>query len=125
MTIVKPTTATERELFKDDDEVLANTIDTLERAVAVLDEYGWKQGDFGSTRSGFCALGAIEFAETSMIHHATRMLIDACAPLSIVTFNDAPGRHKHEVQAKLRKAARRARALARAKRLSAKQRVSA
>lgn len=30
-----------------------------DRALAVLDEYGWHQGDLGSNEEGYCAVGAI------------------------------------------------------------------
>ena len=37
-------------------------LEILQRARAALVEHGWRQGTFGTTERGFCALGAVRFA---------------------------------------------------------------
>jgi hypothetical protein len=124
MTIATPRNETEEYVFGYAyDFDLDNSARILDRAALVLDEYGWIKGQTGSPTVGYCALGAIRKArrdlrDTVTVDVYSTSLADAVtADENIVWFNDYVATRKRDVQRKLRRAARRARALARAKRL--------
>jgi hypothetical protein len=123
MTIVKPRNEIEVLVCR---ESSANDLDAaasvLEHAAEILDSVGWIQGQFGGELSGgYCAIGAISTASVNPRSGARRTASNMADAVTegddIIAFNDAEGRRKRDVQRKLRKAARRARALARAMRL--------
>jgi hypothetical protein len=74
-------------------------------AYDVIKKYGWVQGHFGSIAKGFCMLGALTHVYPS---HSKRYSAISCVEdvidLSIVSWNDAPGRTKRQVLAALKKA---------------------
>lgn len=122
-----------------------NTIDLesvdLERAVEILDEFGWVQGLEGNKLMGFCAVGAIRYAKRERLNrssslHRSLVAVDLDA-LNMATetewysmrvpskggytftadglpaYNDTEGRTKEEVQDLLTKGAKRLRDLGR------------
>jgi hypothetical protein len=92
------------------------TSDVLHRAADLLEEWGWKQFDYGSKEEGaFCALGAMDEARVDLLGPYWFKRPEAYAPerifrpeRGIPEWNDTPGRTKAEVVAALREAARRA-----------------
>jgi hypothetical protein len=90
----------------------------IEGGIARINEYGWTQRQYGNETFGMCALGSLPFDADFDQRSLASMLLHTAAPTGdMVDFNDAKGRRKREVISKMRRAARRARALARAKRL--------
>jgi hypothetical protein len=97
--------------------------DVLHRAADLLEEFGWCQHDYGSYRRGaFCAVGAIAHAARDLgdpvpadskrctfigqYEDKYQDIIEADDGL-LHYWNDAPGRTKAEVVARLREAAER------------------
>lgn len=87
--------------------------DVLEHAADLLGEWGWLQCEWGGKHRGaFCMGGAIFEAVNDLVTHdrldlddeAKRYAHDLCDG-SFVKFNNARGRTKAEVVAKLREAA--------------------
>jgi hypothetical protein len=124
MTIATPRNTSEQYVFEfahPDD--LDRTAVVLDRAALVLEEFGWIKGRAGNRISGFCAIGAIQHARRELHNQLggyeySSSMVDAVTDGdNIVHFNDNVATRKRDVQRKLRRAARRARALARAKRL--------
>lgn len=93
--------------------VEVSVADVLTRAADLLEEFGWRQGDYGSKREGtFCMLGAVDAACGDLganFHNdgVCLALYKSFEDASVVKWNDAPGRTKAEVVAKLRDAAAR------------------
>jgi hypothetical protein len=86
--------------------------DLLLRAADLLEEFGWRQMHVGSKRQGaFCALGAINTAtsdhglERGAEWQEARQILERLVGGSVAHWNDADGRTRAEVVAKLREAA--------------------
>lgn len=81
--------------------------EVLHRAADLLEEFGWGQGYYGSKKEGwFCAIGAIDAAADDLGYpNADEATMPMYAWGSVTQFNDAPGRTKAEVVARLREAA--------------------
>lgn len=87
--------------------------DVLTRAADLLEEFGWCQYDLGSKEKGhFCALGAINAAVLDVgakgrdgAMELLRRSANMSPGIGIVRFNNAEGRTRDEVVAKLREAA--------------------
>lgn len=73
----------------------------LEKAKAKLEKYGWVQGKMGSTKCGFCSMGAVRSAtrDPSMETKAITYLAQAigAADYLIVGWNDSAKRKKPQV----------------------------
>lgn len=91
--------------------------DHYDLAASLIEEYGWVQGRFGSKQIGFCLIGAIREAVNGgyrwdenryePIVNATtkRRLSDGRSADGGAIWNDASGRTKEEVIAKLHEVA--------------------
>lgn len=91
------------------------TRDVLHRAADLLEEFGWCQGRNGSRAEGqMCIGGAVreacrdfgfEYGTGSAMHHALKNAARAFFPSGAPVWNDATGRTRAEVVARLREAA--------------------
>lgn len=94
-------------------------IDILRTAKNYIEQYGWIQGESGNKESGFCSLGAADragidiFSEKQgtddlfswvlpwgVMEKAANCLDDEArnrGAISIVRYNDAPGRTKQDI----------------------------
>lgn len=87
----------------------------LEEAAENIKEYGWVQQTMGSTKKGFCAVGAVEHCPQRYTRGAARAyihLVDATKSSVLSAWNDKPERTKRQVLAAFAKAAKLARAKA-------------
>ena len=76
----------------------------LLRAADYVEQYGWHQGDSGSTSQGICVVHAMVMAGGCMDHPGYRRLYQHIGKAPSI-WNDEPGRTKEEVIAKLRSVA--------------------
>jgi len=92
--------------------------DVLERAADLLGEFGWCQGGGWTHLNKFCLLTAIEQGAVDLgyefpggpdDHAAAAALLGSDCYSELPAWNDARGRQKHEVVARLREAVRRER----------------
>ena len=74
------------------------------KAYEVLERYGWRQGEFGETKKGFCLLGALRFAyprRTLRLLFWKRILARigrrGSVLASATSWNDTRGRTKTQV----------------------------
>jgi len=87
----------------------------LASAADALTRFGWVQGMMGTVHTGFCLLGAVDYAYQSRPWHvgcssgtfmAARDALSVLVwPLGAVHWNDAPGRTEEEVICLVRRAA--------------------
>lgn len=86
------------------------TRDVLHRAADLLEEFGWCQLDDGSKASGsMCLIGSVRAAAGDLGFNEALALRSVYASPAIPSlpmhWNDAPGRTREEVIARLREAA--------------------
>lgn len=81
------------------------------KAADLIEEYGWQQCNYGDTRRGFCATGALMYAggavPTDGVLLSDLVYDELSGPLmetfgGLISWNDARGRTKDEVIALLR-----------------------
>lgn len=105
----------EREVVEAPAVVPVTTRDVLHRAADLLEEFGWCQYDVGGKDRGFCVMGAVMEANRDygrdyfQDHAVLGNLVWGDLPRDWggfpIDWNNAPGRTKAEVVARLREAA--------------------
>lgn len=83
------------------------------RAINILEEYGWNQGEFISMNGTRCIVGAIDKAallvgilyDNPLYAYKTKVVtqLSMSVGMSIIEWNDAPGRTKEQVIKELAK----------------------
>ena len=90
---------------------MSDAREILQEARAALAVYGWRQGELGDCESGFCALGALVYADYKYravtasephIHSpaywaAARILRDVAQYANIVSWNDRDDQTQDQV----------------------------
>jgi hypothetical protein len=95
----------------------AQTLWVLEDAPDVIKEFGWHQGSYGSPKSGFCLMGAIDKScERLKVQNHSKVAQEAFAQVNLVlggertgsisAWNDAPTTTRRKVLSLLNKTAK-------------------